>query len=108
MVAEIKHRATSEELERLQNLPENRDKWFELINGVIYEVLMPSSMHSYVGGLSAAALLDFVIRHELGFVFGDGCNYILPNGDQVIPDVSFVARGHGCHLLKLNLNSRQI
>lgn len=78
MVAEIKHRATSEELERLQNLPENRDKWFELINGVIYAVLMPSSMHSYVGGLIATALLDFAILHQLGYVFMNGCAYRLP------------------------------
>ncbi|MBC8170832.1 MAG: Uma2 family endonuclease, partial [Anaerolineae bacterium] len=100
---EIKQHATGEELEKLQNLPENRDKWFELINGVIYEALMPSSMHSYIGLLIAAALLEFVIRHELGFVFGDGCNYKLPNADEVIPDVSFIARGRGVPSFKAKL-----
>lgn len=93
MVIETRGPATSDDLRQLASLPEHRDKWFELINGVIYEVLMPSSLHAFVALLIAARLLDFVLRHELGYVLGDGCVYRLPNGDELIPDASFVAKG---------------
>jgi Uma2 family endonuclease len=95
MVSQIHQRQTAEDLERLQGLPENREKWFELVNGVIYEVIMPSSIHAFVANLIAFFLTRFVLEHDLGYVFTDGCVYKLSNGDELIPDASFVAKERG-------------
>jgi Uma2 family endonuclease len=92
---EVKQRYTGRDLEELQKLPENREKWFELIDGLIYEVIVPSSIHAFIANLIAHFLTRFVMEHELGYVFGDGCVYKLPNGDELIPDASFVAKGRG-------------
>lgn len=95
MVIEAKQKMTNEDLDTLQNIPENREKWFELINGMIYEVIVPSSVHSFIANLIAYYLTHFVMEHELGYVFTDGCLYKLSTGDELIPDASFVARDRG-------------
>jgi Uma2 family endonuclease len=89
------HTQTSEDIDALRSLPENSEKSFELINGVIYEVIMASSLHAFISLYIGARLLDFVMLHEFGYVYGDNCVYKLPNGDEVIPDVSFVSKGRG-------------
>jgi Uma2 family endonuclease len=83
---------TSTDLRVLEALPENRDKRFELLNGVIYEVAYPSPTHNLIVGNVYSPLRDFAKRQKLGFAFTDSVSYSLPNGDEFAPDVSFVSR----------------
>jgi Uma2 family endonuclease len=86
-------RYTVADLRALESLPENQDKRFELLNGEIYEVGRPSPLHTEVIGTIYFWFRSFLVEHpELGKAFVDGCSYILPNGDELAPDVSFVAR----------------
>jgi Uma2 family endonuclease len=84
--------STIADLRALEALPENQEKRFELIKGVIYEVPYPSPTHNLIVGNIYSPLRTFVKTHKLGFVFTDTVSYSLPNGDEFAPDVSFVSR----------------
>ncbi|MBC8099529.1 MAG: Uma2 family endonuclease, partial [Armatimonadetes bacterium] len=92
MVSPTQARQTSADLELLEQLPENEEKWFELIDGIIYEVAMTSPDHTYTGNEIYVALRAFVKARALGYAFADGCSYVLPNGAELIPDASFVSK----------------
>jgi Uma2 family endonuclease len=79
-------------MERIASLPEDADKRFELINGVIEEVMPPSVLHTYISNRFGRFLDTFVEEHELGYVFGDGCTYVLSEENELIPDCSFVSK----------------
>lgn len=85
-------RATLEDLWALDQLPENAGKRFELLNGELYEVPTPEPEHNYVTGQFYGPMWSFNSIHKLGFVFGDNTSYTLSSGDELIPDVSFVAK----------------
>ena len=40
--------ATDAEFEATINAPENVDRWFEMIKGMIYEVIMPTPIHAFI------------------------------------------------------------
>lgn len=82
---------TVADLEALYNLPENADKKFELLKGVIYEVPTGTPLHAWIISTLVQIIGTFVKEHNLGFVFSDSVDYYLPNGDVFIPDVSFVS-----------------
>lgn len=86
-----KTRLTREEFIAFQALPENAEKWFEFIDGEIYDVTPPSHRHSRIVSLLFKLLVNFADTHQLGEVFGDGTGYELPNGSTLMPDVSFVS-----------------
>jgi Uma2 family endonuclease len=83
---------TAQEFREFVNRPENAEKWFEFINGVIYEATMPKPVHAVIALRIAHFLLLFVGENHLGEVVGDGCEFNLPNGDTVIPDAAFVSK----------------
>ena len=83
---------TAEEFYEFVNRPENKDKWYELYRGVIYEAIMPSPIHAIISLLIAKVISDFVTKYNLGHVVGDGCHFYLPNGDTFIPDTAFVSK----------------
>jgi Uma2 family endonuclease len=83
---------TAQEFREFTNRPENAGKWFEFINGVIYEAIMPKPIHAIIALRIAHFMLLFVGEHHLGEVVGDGCEFSLPNGDVVIPDAAFVSK----------------
>jgi Uma2 family endonuclease len=87
-------RSTLEDLWALDQLPENAGKRFELLNGEIYEVPTPEPEHNFVVGQLYGPMWNFNTTHKLGFVFGDNTSYTLSSGDELIPDVSFVAKEH--------------
>jgi len=87
-------RATLEDLWALDQLPENASKRFELLSGEITEVPTPEPLHNYITGQVYGFLWGFNNTHKLGFVFGDNTSYTLPNGDELIPDVSFISKEH--------------
>jgi Uma2 family endonuclease len=84
--------STVADLRAIENLPENKDKRFELLNGVIYEVPYPTPTHNSLIGNAYSPLRDFVKVNKLGYVFTDTVSYSLANGDEFAPDVSFVSR----------------
>jgi len=82
----------AEQFELLINAPENADKWFEMIRGVIYEVVMPTPIHAFIASLIYRLIANFLDTHPLGFAYADGCMFYMPNGDDVIPDAAFVSK----------------
>jgi len=82
---------TIDDLRRIEDMPENKDKLFELIKGVIYEVAYPSPTHNLIIQEIQTPLRSFAKSKKLGFVFTDTVSYSLPNGDEFAPDVSFVS-----------------
>src|SRR5689334_17740165 len=92
MVAQHKQAYTLDDLRAIEALPENEDKHFELIDGEIYEVPTPSPLHNFIVAQLVFFLIAFVREHNLGFVFGDVTSYTLANGDELIPDASFISK----------------
>jgi len=92
MVTQQKQAYTLEDLRAIESLPENADKYFELIGGEIFEVPTPSPLHNFIVAQIVFFLLNFVRANNLGFVFGDATSYTLPNGDELIPDASFISK----------------
>ena len=67
---------------------------YELVNGQLVEKPM-SVLSSWVGLEAGARLRNFVVEHELGYVFGSDCGYqCFPDAPAKVrkPDASFVAR----------------
>ncbi len=83
---------TRADLRVLETLPENAEKRFELINGVIYEVPYPSPTHNLIIGNIYSPLRAFVKANKPGYVFTDTVKYSLPNGDDFAPDVSYLSQ----------------
>ncbi|GIK67547.1 MAG: hypothetical protein BroJett018_53410 [Chloroflexota bacterium] len=83
---------TSADLRALEALPENADKKFELIAGEIFEVTTGTPEHAFIILLLASKLLQFVLNHDLGFVFTDTVTYQLSEEHEYIPDVSYISR----------------
>lgn len=83
---------TLEEYQAFQNLPENADRIFELIDGEVVEK-MPSFTPSRIGSRINRYLDIFVDENDLGYVTMSDGGYIMPNGDVLIPDVAFISKG---------------
>ena len=85
---------TNAEFWAFTDSPENADKLFELIDGVIVEMPSPSFFH----GLIVAEILFFLKlylrQHEVGYVGGDNYDFVLDDGLIFRPDVAYVAKGH--------------
>ena len=86
-------RYTQADLRELEKQPENVNRLFELINGEIREVPSPSPLHNAIVAAILYFLFGYGRANQLGYAFGDRTSYILPNGDELIPDVSFVSNG---------------
>jgi Uma2 family endonuclease len=90
---DIQERAyTVDDLRALEQQPGNEEKWFELIEGEIFEVARAKPIHNAVVNLTATPITNHVMKNKLGQVFGDGQNYFLSPEDEFIPDVSFVSK----------------
>src|SRR5687767_9904170 len=74
--------------------PENASRRFELIHGEILEK-MPTQLHAYIIQMLSGFLFVFLRQHPLGYALIEA-RYRIPGGDlDLIPDLSFVAKGHG-------------
>jgi Uma2 family endonuclease len=82
---------TRDDLRALYALPENKDKLFELVNGVLIEVPPPKHIHQRIVALLNRALTAYLLQHDLGLLYPDNTGYDLPDGGVVMPDLSFVA-----------------
>jgi len=82
---------TREDLRRIEGLPENTDKVFELLNGDLYEMTPPSHKHAAISSRILNAIRRYLDVHDIGVAYGDNTGYDLPTGDTLIPDASFIA-----------------
>jgi Uma2 family endonuclease len=82
---------TRDDLRALYELPENKNKLFELVNGVLIEVPPPRHIHQRIVALLNRALTAYLLQHDLGLLYTDNTGYELPDGSVVMPDLSFVA-----------------
>lgn len=85
-------RSTLDDLRAIENLPENSNKYFELLNGEIYEVATPKPLHNAIVAAIVGFIFMYLRTHPIGRIFGDATSYTLPNGDELIPDASFVSK----------------
>jgi Uma2 family endonuclease len=84
-------RYTLADLREIELRPENKDKVFELINGEVREVTAPEVIHNYIISMLVRKVGRYLDDHDIGLIFGDNISYTLSNGDELIPDASFVA-----------------
>ncbi|MBI1282170.1 MAG: hypothetical protein GC179_28850 [Anaerolineaceae bacterium] len=87
-------RYTLADLREIEQRPENVDKTFELINGEVHEVTAPEVIHNYIISMLVRKVGRYLDDNDIGLIFGDNISYTLPNGDELIPDASFVAHSH--------------
>lgn len=82
--------STVEAFERFAELPQNRDKKLEWLDGEIIEV--PSNPYSSKLAIRIAPpLLNFVDQHDLGHVTGEQGGYIVA-GARLAPDVAYISK----------------
>ncbi len=84
-------RYTLDEFHAFSERPENRDRLFELIDGVIVQK-MASFTPSQVAMRIGRYLGFYVDEHNLGYVTGADGSYILSPGFELIPDVAFISK----------------
>ncbi len=82
-------RMTAAEFERWADLPENRDRLFELINGEIV-VVTSNDYSSELAILIGHYLLAFVLPRNLGRVTGADGGYMFGE-DRYIPDCAYIS-----------------
>lgn len=91
-----------EEFESFINLPENADKFFEFIGGELSEV--PSNPYvSYIAALLLNAIMNYVLKHQLGYVTGEAGGYMVA-GERYAPDVAFISYEKQATLPKVSYN----
>jgi Uma2 family endonuclease len=83
---------TLDEFLEIARQPENEDKLFELIRGVIVEVNPPSALHVIISGRLFGFVFAFVEQNDLGYVTGETGGYALGGADYRMPDVAFIAK----------------
>lgn len=81
---------TVDDLRAWEQLPENVDKQFELLGGIICEMPPPKPLHNYIVSQLVYALTAFIKANPLGWIFGDLTSYRLSDHDELIPDVSVI------------------
>lgn len=98
--APTEQRYTREDLRRIEALPENANKVFELLNGRLYlhessedaQVPPPSYMHAFIVSILVEILMEYLLKNRVGRLFMDNTGYDLPGSGTVIPDLSFVSQ----------------
>jgi Uma2 family endonuclease len=83
---------TVDDLRKIAKLPENRDKWFELIRGVIYQKMAATELHNRIASRASSRVVIYADTHDLGLGYADGNSYVLTSEDEFIPDGSFVSK----------------
>lgn len=83
---------TADDLWEIAHLPENDDKRFELINGVIYELPPSSPANTIVAGLFVHKFNLYLEQHDLGYVTGADGGFIISGQENVfMPDAAFIS-----------------
>lgn len=82
---------TAEEFWELAQLPENRHRRLELVNGEIIEMPPSSLPNSHIAARILYFLMGYALKTGLGHVFGADGGSRLGNENVRIPDVSFIS-----------------
>ncbi len=84
-------RITVEQLTALAELPENRDKTLQLINGEIVEKMPGTPYPSLIAGWIITELNIYLKTNRIGATTTEGAGYRI--GDDVLaPDVTYISR----------------
>lgn len=83
---------TFEEYLKYCDLPENADRRFELIEGVIQEVPPSSPKNTVLAVWIAYLLVRYAAPENLGYVSGADGGYKVGSNTTLVPDVGFVTR----------------
>ena len=83
---------TATDLWEISQQPENADKRFELIEGIIYEVAPSSPANSVVAARFVRWLGNFVEELDLGFVTGADGGFRVSVRDVYLPDAAFISK----------------
>ena len=83
---------TNEEFLAYSRLPENADRNYELIHGVIVEMPSPSPLHGWIVAQIVFLLRLYLSEHNIGDAFGDANDVDLAPGFVFKPDASFFSR----------------
>ena len=84
-------RYTLDEFHAFAELPENRDRLFELINGEIVEKMASFTPSRIAMGIGTF-LNNHVIPRDLGYVTGADGSYILSPDYEFMPDVGYISK----------------
>lgn len=90
----IEKQMTADEFWEFCSLPENRDRFWELVKGVIVEMSAAGFLHSLIAMFIAVALSNFVRPRDLGYVTGEQGGYIIERFPDTVraPDVAFIGK----------------
>lgn len=83
---------TNEEFWAFCEAPENADKLFELINGVVYEMPSPSPLHGLIISQILYLFKVYLTQEAIGYVFGDNNDFELAPGVVLKPDVAYISK----------------
>jgi len=83
---------TQDDLRDLEARPENADKFFELIEGVIVEVAGTSAKPTTIAARISFYLNAHVLPLNLGWITSADGRFELGSIDNLIPDTAFVSR----------------
>jgi Uma2 family endonuclease len=83
---------TADEFWELCQLPENAEKHWELIEGVIYEMSPTVPRHGYIAILLAHKLMTYLDEHDLGVILGTDVGFRLTPQTLCSPDLAFVGK----------------
>lgn len=75
-------------VEDVVEIEAHEDRFCELVDGVLVEKTM-GYFESEIAVLLAAALVQFVRKHDLGVVTGEGGMILFPRNQVLIPDIAF-------------------
>lgn len=71
---------------------EDKNRRFELIEGVIEEMTPASMEHGRLGGQIFGKIFVYLEANPIGLPFGDGVGYQLADYNILIPDMSFISK----------------
>jgi Uma2 family endonuclease len=85
-------RYTAEAFWEIAQLPENRDRRLELIDGVITEVAPSGQKNAVVAARIVYFLNAFVMSYSLGYVTGPDGSYTIDEHNVYQPDAAFISK----------------
>lgn len=93
---------TPEQFDAFVDLPQNSDKLFEYIGGMVFEV--PSNpFASKISQIISGELYIYLKQHNLGHLTGEAGGYIVA-GERYAPDVAFISYEKQTELVRQGYN----
>jgi Uma2 family endonuclease len=87
----IREKMTIADFDTFISLPENADKRYELLDGVLHEMSPSSELPTVIAMRLGILLGSHVYANRLGFITGADGRFDLSSTDHYAPDVAFIA-----------------